>query len=338
MNGIICRITAISLLLIFFGCKKESVKKETKNNVLSINDIKLIRLQDTLKLDYNGEDLGDEIDFGKKDSQYKSLIFDKIALSSEDSSELKRLGYSNKKDFEWIRIKKRIKLHSDFNTVMLSTLESQYILLNYNSKDELVDFLDLSKYNQQICQCTSQVYINKNGIIHCQIESGKPFYPYIDYKVNDKGKFEIIDQFIPPNEEKMSNLERLEYIIKKTASVNGDVNIKSYLQSDEFTHSNTTFLNEKEVKSILFSKRHSAEVYKLYYDSFDQYNEDTKSLNVLGKVLNKNDVLLICLSESERFGMIFKLNKNHEIIDSKFIVVDDPSIDGSILNFVEEQI
>jgi len=35
--------------------------------------------------------------------------------------------------------------------------------------------------------------------------------------------------------------------------------------------------------------------------------------------------------------MIFKLNKNYEIIDSKFIIVDDPSIDGSILNFVEEQ-
>ncbi|URM38797.1 hypothetical protein [Flavobacterium anhuiense] len=337
MNGIIYRIAIVSLLFTIFGCKKESIKKELKESVLNINDIELIEPQDTLWLDYNGDGFGKEIDFGKKDKQYKALLFKKIVLDSKSLLQFEKLKHDQNLEPEWVKIKKRIKLHSDYNTIILSSLESVYTLLNYNSKDELIDFLDLSKFNQQICQCTSQVYINKNGIVHCQIESGKPFYPYVDYKVNDKGKFEIIDQFIPPNEEKMSAPERLEYIIKKASPVNGGVNIKSYLQSDEFTPSNTTFLNEKEVKDVLFSKSHSAEIYKLFYDSFDQYDEENKSLNVLGKVLDKNDVLLICLSESERFGMIFKLNKNHEIIDSKFIIVDDPSIDGSILNFVEGQ-
>lgn len=325
------------LFLSFIGCKKESIGKDSKSNVLNINDIELMKLKDTLWLDYNGDDFGKEIDFGKKDKQYKMLLLKNVALDGESLLKFEKLKHDQNLAPEWIKIKKRIKLNSNYNTIILSSLESVYTLLNYNSKDELIDFLDLSKFNQQICQCTAQVYINKNGIVHCQIESGKPFYPYVDYRVNDKGKFEIIDQFIPPNEEKMSAPERLEYIIKKTLPVNGGVNIKSYLQSDEFTSSNTTFLNEKEVKNILFSKSHSTEAYKLFHDSFDQYNEETKSLNVLGKVSNKNDVLLICLSESERFGMIFILNKNHEIIDSKFIIVDDPSIDGSILNFVEKQ-
>lgn len=325
------------LFISFIGCKKESIKKEAKSDALSINNIELIKLQDTLWLDYNGDGFGKEIDFVKKDKQYKMLLLKNVALDGESLLKFEKLKHDQNLEPEWVKIKKRIKLHSDYNTIILSSLESVYTLLNYNSKDELIDFLDLSKFNQQICQCTSQVYINKNGIVHCQIESGKPFYPYVDYKVNDKGKFEIIDQFIPPNEEKMSAPERLEYIIKKASPVNGGVNIKSYLQSDEFTPSNTTFLNEKEVKNILFSKSHSTEAYKLFHDSFDQYDEENKSLNVLGKVLDKNDVLLICLSESERFGMIFKLNKNHEIIDSKFIIVDDPSIDGSILNFVDEQ-
>lgn len=337
MNGIIYRITIICTLFLTLGCKKESTKEEVKNNALSIEDIELMKIKDTLRLNYNGDDFGQDIDFGKNESQYKSLLFNKISLDSDSSEDLKKLGYDDKKEFEWIKIKKRIKLHSNYNTVILSTLESVYTLLNYNSKDELIDFLDLSKFNQQICQCTSSVYINKNGVVHCQIESGKPFHPYVDYKVNDKGKFEIVDQFTLPNEEKMPAAERLEYIIKKTTPVNGDVNIKSYLQSDEFSPSNTTFLNEKEVKNILFSKSHSDGGYKLFYNSFNQYNEETKSLNVLGKVSNKNDILLICLSESEKFAMIFILNKNHEIIDSKFIIVDDPSIDGSILSFVEEQ-
>lgn len=336
MNGIIYRITIICTLFILFGCKKESIKKEDKSNVLSINDIKSIKFQDTLWLDYEGDYLGEDIDFGKNESQYKSLLFNKMALDHESSERFKKLEYSDVKTFEWIKIKKRINLNPNYNTVILSTLESVYTLLNYNSKDELIDFLDLSKFNQQICQCTSSVYINKNGIIHCQIESGKPFYPYVDYKVNDKGKFEIIDQFSPPDEEKMAAPERLEYIIKKAALVVDKVNLKSYLESDEFTSSNTTYIDEKDIKNILFSKSHSKEVYKLFCDSIEQYDED-KSLNILGKVLNKSNILLICnLSRADQIGVIFILNKNHEITDCKIYSIDHPSTDESISGLVKE--
>ena len=337
MNGIIYRITMICTLFVMLGCKNETIKKEIKNNTLSINNIQSIKLQDTLRLDSEGDDLGEDIDFGKKESQYKSLLFDKIVLDSESYERFKKLGYSDKKSFEWIRIKKRINLQPNCNTVILSTLESVYTLLNYNSKDELIDFLDLSKYNQQICQCTSKVYIDKNGIIHCQIESGKPFHPYVDYKVNDKGKFEIVDQFNSPNEDKMPATERLEYIIKKTASVSSNVNLKSYLESDEFTSSNTTFIDEKDIKNILFSKSHSTDVYKLFYESVTEYTNEAKSVNVLGKVLNKSNLFLICnLSRADQFGIIFVLNKNHEITDSKIFSIENPLTDESISGLMKE--
>ena len=197
--------------------------------------------------------------------------------------------------------------------------------------------MDLSKYNQQICQCTSKVYIDKNGIIHCQIESGKPFYPYVDYKVNSKGKFEIVDQFIPPNEEKMSANERLEYIIKKTTPVSDEVNLKLYLESDEFTSSNTTFIDEKDIKNILFSKSHSADVYKLFYDSIGQYADEDKSVNILGKVLNEGNVVLICnLNMADQIGVIFILNKNNEITNYKIFSSNDPSADENISELVKE--
>ncbi len=337
MNSIICRIMVICALFVMLGCKNETIKKEIKNNPLSINNIKLIKLQDTLRLDSEGDDLGEDIDFGKNESQYKSLLFDKIVLDSESSERFKKLAYSDKKSFEWIRIKKRINLQPNYNTIILSTLESVYTLLNYNSKGELIDFLDLSKYNQQICQCMSKVYIDKNGIIHCQIESGKSFHPYVDYKVNDKGKFEIVDQFNSPNEDKMPATERLEYIIKKTASVGSNVNLKSYLESDEFTSSNTTFIDEKDIKNILFSKSHSTDVYKLFYDSVTEYTNEAKSVNVLGKVSNKSNLFLICnLSRADQFGIIFVLNKNHEVIDSKIFSIQNPLTDESISGLMKE--
>ncbi|MEA9415078.1 hypothetical protein [Flavobacterium sp. PL02] len=337
MNSIIYRITIICTLFVAFGCKNESTKEAFKNNALSIGNIELVEIKDTLRLDYNGDDLGEDIDFGKNESQYKSLLFKKISLNSESSGDFKKLGYNDKKEFEWIKIKKRINLNSNYNTVILSTLESVYTLLNYNSKDELIDFLDLSKFNQQICQCTSKVYIDKKGVIHCQIESGKPFHPYVNYKVNDKGKFEIVDQFTPPNEEKMSATDRLEYIIKKTTPVSDNVNLKSYLESDEFTTSNTTFIDEKDVENILFSKSHSSDVYKLFHDSIGEYTDDDKGINVLGKVSNGSSLLLICnLSRADQIGIIFILNKNHEITDYKIFSSDHPSADESISGLVKE--
>ncbi|MGE6355440.1 hypothetical protein ACQKCJ_16350 [Flavobacterium sp. NPDC079362] len=336
MNGIIYRITIICTLFILLGCKKESIKKESKSNVLSINDIELIKFHDTLRLDYEGDDLGEDINLGKNKFRYKSLLFDKMVLESQDLQQFKKLKYNDEKSFEWIRIKRRVNLNSNYNTVIISTLESVYTLLNYNSKDELVDFLDLSKFNQQICQCTSSVYINKKGIIHCQIESGKPFHAYVDYKVNDKGKFEIIDQFTPPDEEKMVAPDRLEYIIRKTALVSDNVNLKSYLESDDFTSSNTTYIDEKDIKNILFSKSHSKEVYKLFYDSIKRYNEKDKSLNVLGKVSNKSNILLICnLNRADQISAIFILNKNHEITDCKIYRIDDQSANERISELIK---
>jgi hypothetical protein len=335
MNGIIYRITIICTLFIMFGCKNESIKKELKSNLLSINDIKSIKLQDTLWIDYEGDDLGEDIDFGKNESQYKSLLFDKIALDRESFERFKKFEYNDVKTFEWIRIKKRINLHPNYNTVILSTLESVYTLLNYNSKGELIDFLDLSKYHQQICQCTSTVYIDKNGIVHCQIGAGKPFYPYVEYKVNDEGKFEIINQYTPPNEEKMSGPERLDYIIKKTATLNDEVNLNLYLQSDEFDSSNTTFIAEKDVKNVLFSKNQSANIYESFSNSINEYTDVNKDLNILGKIINADKILLICnISGADQFCVIFLLNKTYEITDFKIFSINGIHTDVNIQDLI----
>jgi hypothetical protein len=336
MNGI-CRITIICTLFFILGCKKETIKKEVKTDELSINDIKLLTLQDTLRLDSEGGDLGEDIDFGKNESRYKSLLLNKIVLDKEASEQFKKLGYNDEKSFEWIKIKKRIILQPNYNTVILSTLESVYTLLNYNSKGELIDFLDLSKYNQQICQCTSKVYIDKNGIIHCRIGSGEPFYPFVNYKVNNKGKFEIVNQYTPPNEEKMSSSERLDYIIKKTTILNDDIDLKSYLQSDEFDSSNTTFVDEKDIQNVLFSKNKSVKVYKLFSDSINEYTKSVKSLNVLGKILNNDKILLICnLKQADELCVIFILNKTNEITDFRIYNTDGVPAKADILELISE--
>ncbi|PBJ04991.1 hypothetical protein [Flavobacterium sp. ACN6] len=128
----------------------------------------------------------------------------------------------------------------------------------------------------------------------------------------------------------------MDYTIKKTAPISGNVNLKSYLELDEFTPSNTTFFDVKEIKNILFSKSHSEEVYNFFNESVDHYIKEGKGFNVLGKVSNKDKLLLLCLSETEQFAVIFIMNKNNEIIDSKFIIVGDPAINESIFDFVED--
>ncbi|WP_276380933.1 hypothetical protein [Flavobacterium sp. H4147] len=331
MSGIIYRLTIFSLF-IFVGCKNDVKVKEIDSS-FGVENIKLISVNDTLFLKDDNDQFGEEWrDYIKHNEILtKSKKFDK-----ETTERFKIFNFLNKESIQYLIIKRRINLNANFNTLIVTTPET-FILLNYNSKDELIDFLDLSKFNQQICQCTSRVYIDKNGVIHCQIESGKPFYPYVNYKLNDKGKFEIIEQFIPPMEEKMPSTERLEYIIKKTVSISGDTNVKSYLESDQFTASNTTSIEEKDVKKILFSKTYSTKVYKLLLDSIDQYTNEEKSLNVLGKVSDQNNLLLVCnLNRADQFGLILILNKNHEVIDSKFINIGDPMTDENILDFVKE--
>ncbi|KIA93931.1 hypothetical protein OA93_20960 [Flavobacterium sp. KMS] len=335
MNGIIYRLTIFSLF-IFFGCKNDSKIKENSND-FNIKSIKLITVKDTLFLKDDNEQFGEEWrDYVKDKEKYNQIFVNNKKFDKETEQRFKKSHFLTKESIEYLIIKRRINLHSDFNTLIVTTPET-FILLNYNSKDELIDFLDLSKFNQQICQCTSKVYIDKKGVIHCQIESGKPFHPYVNYKVNDKGKFEIVDQFTPPNEEKMSSTDRLEYIIKKTTPVSGNVNLKSYLESDEFTTSNTTFIDEKDLGNILFSKSHSSDVYKLFHDSIGEYTDDDKGINVLGKVSNGSSLLLICnLSRADQIGIIFILNKNHEITDYKIFSSDHPSADESISGLVKE--
>lgn len=335
MNGIICRITILCSLFVILGCKKESLNQEAKKDLLSIDDIKLIKLQDTLRLDYNGDDLGENTDFGNRETQYKSLLFSKMVMDSQVSKRFKQLEYNDEKSFEWIKIKKRIKLHSNYNTVILSTGESVYTLLNYNSTGELIDFLDLTKYNQQICQCESEVYIDKKGIVHCQIESGKPFYPFVNYKVNKDGKFEIIDSYTPLNEHKTGGAERLDYIIRKATLENEDLNLKSFLESDDFTPTNTTLIDEKDIKKVLFSKNNSDEVYNSFLNSIREYTKEDKSLTVLRKVLYKKSLLLICnLNRADQFGVVFILNDKHEVVDFRIFSIEGnyTSVQGLLEN------
>jgi hypothetical protein len=333
MNRIIYKIIFICTLFSILGCKNEPKRKEIKgNDEFNINDIKLITVKDTLRLDYDGDDFGENIDFGKNESKYKALLFNKIVLDSKTSERFKKLEYTDEKSFEWIKIKGSIKLQPNYNTVILSTLESVYTLLNYNLKGELIDFLDLSKYNQQICQCTSKVYIDKKGIIYCEIKSGESSYPYINYRVNKEGKFEIISQHASLNEEKMSASERLDYIINKTTILKGGINLREFLQSDEFDTSNTTLVKEEDIKKILFSKTKSRVVYKSFCGFVNEYTEEGRSLNILGKILNKDKVLLICnISNADEFCVILVLNKAHEIINFKVYNVDKIQFEQNIL-------
>ncbi|KIC02678.1 hypothetical protein OA88_07035, partial [Flavobacterium sp. JRM] len=124
---------------------------------------------------------------------------------------------------------------------------------------------------------------------------------------------------------------------KKTTPVSGNVNLKSYLESDEFTSSNTTFIDEKDVENILFSKSHSSDVYKLFHDSIGEYTDDDKGINVLGKVSSGSSLLLICnLSRADQIGIIFILNQKHEITDYKIFSSNHPLADESISGLVKE--
>lgn len=69
MNGIIYRITIIYTLFVAVGCKNEFKKEAVKTNALSIENIELMKIKDTLRFDYNGDDLGEDIDFGKNEEK-----------------------------------------------------------------------------------------------------------------------------------------------------------------------------------------------------------------------------------------------------------------------------
>lgn len=327
MNGIIYRLAFLGIF-VFFGCKNDSNKKEINDSKNSIKDIKLITLKDTLFLEEDNVQFGEEWrEYVKNKGKYNPLLVENKKFDRETEERFETFNFLNQESIEYLIIKSRIKLHQNYNTLIITTPET-FILLNYNSKDELIDFLDLSKYNRQICQCTSKVYIDDKGVIHCQIGSGEPFYPFVNYKVNAKGKFEIVNQYTPPNQEKMSGLERLEYLIKKTVSLDDKIDLKSYLESDLFDpdlfdSSNSTFLDEKDIKNVLFSKNQSANGYKLFYEAVNEYTNGTKNLNILEKIESANKTLLICnISRNDQSCVIFILNKAYEVSDFKIFSID----------------
>ncbi|KIC03736.1 hypothetical protein OA88_02125 [Flavobacterium sp. JRM] len=78
-------------------------------------------------------------------------------------------------------------------------------------------------------------------------------------------------------------------------------------------------------------------MYKLFHDSIGEYTDDDKGINVLGKIVNTDKTLLICnISGADQIGIIFILNKNHEITDYKIFSSDHPSADESISGLVKE--
>lgn len=327
------KIMILCSLFVILGCKKESSNKEVKKDVLRIEDIKLIAIKDTLFIKDDDNQFGEDWrDYQRNKEKYDQLLRRSKKFDEETTERFKTFDFLSQESIKCLIIKGRIKLNQNYNTLIVTTPET-FVFLNYNLKGELIDFLDLSKYNQQICQCAPEVYIDKKGIVHCQIESGKPFYPFVNYKVNKDGKFEIIDSYTPPNEQNMGGAERLDYIIRKTTLENEDLNLKYLLESDDFTATNTSLIDEMDIKRVLFSKSNSDEVYNSFLNSINEYTKEDKTLTVLRKVLYKKSLLLICnLNRADQFGVVFILNDKHEVVDFRIFSIEgnDTSLQGLI--------
>lgn len=99
----------------------------------------------------------------------------------------------------------------------------------------------------------------------------------------------------------------------------------------------TTFIDEKDIKNVLFAKSYSTDIYKLFYDSIKKYTDDDKGVNVLGKVSDGSSLLLIYnLSRADQIGIIFILNKNHEITNYKVFSSNHPLANESISGLAKE--
>lgn len=318
MNGIIYRLAIFGVLFVILGCKYEPKKESVTRKTLSISDIKLITIKDTLFLNENTDQLGEE---WRKYQNYKEdfveLLLKRKKFDTETSRKYKEFHYADETSIENSIIFGRIKLNTDFQSIILSTTDF-FILLNYNMKGELIDFLDLSKYNQLFCRCVPKLFIDSKGIINCYIESGAPYYPYALYKVNNLGKFEIIKNYTPPDQKKMADSERLEFIIKKTDLLSDKENLRLDIGPNDPTFSRSTLLNVDEIKRIVFSKSKMSEEYNGFLEFPEIQQKKDAGLYIYGKMLNDDKTLLIAYPEMiDDVCVIFILNSKDEVTDLK---------------------
>ena len=324
MSGIIYRSVIFGLLLIILGCKNEGKNEEKKDSVtsktLNINDIKLITIKDTLFLNENTDQFGDE---WRKYQNYKEsfteLLVKHKKFDRETSTKYREFHYGDNEEL----IKNsivfgRIKLNEKFNTIILFTTDF-YILLNYNEKGELIDFLDLSKYNQLFCRCMPKLFIDSKGIINCYIESVAPYYPYVLYNVNNQGKFEIIKKYTPLDQKNMSDADRFQYIIKKTDLLKDIENLRLDIGPNDPIFSRSTLLNIDEIKRIFFSKsKFSQGYYNSLLEVLKIKQKDDAGIYIYGKMLSGDKTLLIAYPEMiDDLCVIFILNSKNEITDLK---------------------
>jgi len=306
MNGIIYKEFLLIILISLIACKKE---KKIVIDEITIDQINSISILDTLNLGEYTKISENWREYENNKQELSSFLFDKIKLDKEKEDRFKKSPFN---DAEYLSLIGKIELNGNNNTLLLRNPESVYIMYNYNYQGELVDFIEFSKYNQLMCQCVPTLYIDPSGVIHCYTETGYPYYSYVWYKVNDEGKFEITKEYMPPNQEEMSDTERLSYIIKKTPEFK-DEKLSLDIGPNDPTFSKSTFLNEKEIETVLFSNN------KKVFEVYKEHSSVYKSLYVYGKLKKGDELELIAYPQlMDNRCIIFTLNLEHEIIDIKY--------------------
>lgn len=325
MNGIIYRMLVFVLLFMPFGCKDKLKKDElkNKNKNIHVNDIKFIAFNDTLFLNEEDSQFGKEwIKYRDNKALYNQILVKNKKLDKETFERLKTVDYLDKESIEYLTIRGRIKLNSNFNSLITTNPEMGYVLFNYNQRDELTDFIDLNTYNNLYCQCKSKLFIDHKGIITGVIESGPPHYKQEQFKVNEKGKFEIIDEFIPQNLEDITIEKKLDFIIERTDLAQDSINL--YIDSGPEAHfPRAIFIRNEDLKTTIFSKNGKINLFLNAIENEGYVGQQLIDLQesnffINKKIFFKDKIILIAYPDDiDDFYFLFILDSNKKVIDVK---------------------
>ena len=316
MNGIIYKIIFFFLLLLNLSCNKEKKIKQEENkkiiNTFKIDDIDLIKYKDTLFLDSEKKQLGESW-YKKYKDKFNKYLIQKTHFDDETSIRFKKFKYSKIESLPYLLIQKRIDINYNFKTVIATDPEYAYYIFNYNMDNELIDFVDLSAYNDLYCQCNSTLFIDNKGVITGIIESiDSPNYKFEQLKINDSGKFELVGKYISKNLKDVSINNKLQFIIDKTEVANSDLKLLPF--DDSF--SNSIFIKPDLVKKIFFSKSTNFTKYNdlLSKEYFNQINE--RGIYIYKKIkINDKNILITYLDMLDDSCILFVFNNNLVVTD-----------------------
>ncbi len=335
MNGTIYKIISI-LIFSIFGCsckqqkqhKKEEQKeykeqqkdaKQQKNkvitgSVLNLDSLYQISLMDTLYLRFDTKFSENGIKYSKLKDSFPDLLLKKRKLDEETQKRYKK--FIREFNLTYYNLYGKINLHKNYRTLVLKNPEDSYLLLNYNSKGELIDFKSFNEYSGMVCSCNPVLYIDPKGIIHGYTETGYPDYSYVWYNVNNKGKFDIVKEYTAPLVEEKEPEGRLVDLFDRTLILDDFFRVLPADLGDDDEHL-SKFLEFKTGEvflNVLFSE--SSNIKKRKHE--EEVKQFDKQIIVYGKyVLENYTVLLSFIKYEDDYCIVSVLNENKEVVDLK---------------------